>query len=267
MKTPGGRLSDLKTAALVLCQHPESLGVIDQVFGQHNIDTVTATTSWAARKLMHEKTLDLLLADFDEPEAAETVDAWCARGPNSSKVVIALGTSSETLHRARQKHSHFVMQKPLNGLVMVRTLKICLSALMKKRRAETRMVANLPALAILRQENGKTKDFPLTLIDISQGGACVKSVAPLPLQKPLDLAFRLDTPGPLLQLTGKIMWTESNGFSGMRFTQVPPNVARSLAAWMTAIDANDPSVDKVVEVVATQEQLQSQGHGRYLHRI
>jgi CheY-like chemotaxis protein len=260
-------VSDLRTTALVLCNHPESLAVIDQVFGQQNIHTHIAASNWAARKTMQEKSLDLLVVDFDEPEAAETVDSWCARGPNASKVVIVLGTSSDTLRRARQKHSHFVMQKPLNGLVMVRTLKICFSVLMKKRRAEVRMVANLPALAVLRQENGATKDFPLTLIDVSQGGACVKSVAPLPQQKSLDIAFRLSTPGPLLQLTGKVVWTEANGFSGVRFTQIPPAVAKSLAAWMVNIETQDSSSDSVLEVITTQEKLQSQGHVRSPHRI
>ena len=252
-------MSDSGTTALILCAHPESQTTIDHVFGQHNIKSHIALTSWAARKMMMEREFDLMIVDFDEPEAAEMVDAWCQRGPNSSKVVIVMGTSSETLKLARQKHCHFVMQKPLNGLVIVRTLKIAFSVLMKKRRADIRQTANVKTLAILRDGNA-TKDFPLTLVDISMGGACVKSNALLPLQKQLDLAFRLEEGGELIQLTGKVVWCEPNGFAGVRFTAVPPKAAKALNRWMDSSD-----LAGVVPVVTSQEQ--SQGQVRAVYRI
>jgi PilZ domain len=262
MKNTGGNLSDSTTTALVLCTDTESQATIEHVFGQHRISAHVALTSWAARKVMMEKEFDVLVVDFDEPEASEVVDSWCTRGPNASKVVMVLGTSSETLKLARQKHSHFVMQKPLNGLVMVRTLKIAFSVLMKKRRAEVRLVANLHALGIFQQANGPNKDVPLTLVDISQGGACVKSLGPLPVQKHLDLAFRLSLSGELIQLAGKVVWSEPNGFSGIRFTSVPTKAAKLLNAW---VETNDATADSVVQVVPPQ--IQSQGHGRSPHRI
>jgi len=65
--------------------------------------------SVASLEALKEKDFDLLALDFGEPGATGLMDAWISRGPNSSKVAIALARHGELLRAAQQKFAHFVL--------------------------------------------------------------------------------------------------------------------------------------------------------------
>jgi protein TonB len=79
------------------------------------------------------------------------------------------------------------------------------------------------------------------LMDISLGGARVKSVAPL--RRDTEVPLRIDIPERLepLRCLGRVVWSKPNGAAGLRFTNLPDEQKAGLAAWIDELrDAAGP---------------------------
>lgn len=70
------------------------------------------------------------------------------------------------------------------------------------------------------------------LIDVSMGGARVKSVAPL--RRDTELPLRIDVPERLepLRCLARVVWSKPNGAAGLRFTNLPDDQKAVLSGWI-----------------------------------
>jgi len=248
------------TSALVLCSDPDPSRVLDQAFEQFKIKPQICLTSWAVQKELQEKDFDMLALDFDEPEAGAALDAWTRRGPNSSKVVIAFAQNSQAMKLEHRKYAHFYMQKPLTQWLLIKTLKVACGVVLKKRRATYRCTVNLKAQATLALPGSREqKSQTVHMLDISQGGSCLKAETVLPRGADVVLAFRLPESDDLIHASGKVVWGERTGLTGVQFTNIPNKELHQLGAWL---DEKDPNAVKVTLVDNPNEVRNEAGRGR-----
>jgi len=193
---------------------------------------------------LKEKTYDLLTLDFDEPGAVTLMEAWLCRGPNASKVSVAFAGQSEMLRQAQQRSAHFVVQKPLDKRLLSKTLKIAYSMILKKRRADYRYSVSIKADAITIDEDGTERKLKnAMLLDISQGGICLKADAIINKKATVNLAFHLPETQDLIHATGKFTSGDPGGVVGVKFSFVPASELKKLQTWL---DARNPLTPKVV---------------------
>lgn len=248
------------TSALVLCSDPEASKVLDQAFAQFKIKPQIRLTSWAVQKELQEKDFDMLALDFDEPEASVAMEAWSRRGPNSSKVVIAFSQNAQTMKLEHRKYAHFYMQKPLTQWLLVKTLKVACGVVLKKRRATYRCTVNMKAQATLVLPGTREhKTQTVHMLDISQGGSCLKAEGVLPRGADVVLAFRLPETDDLIHASGKVVWGERTGMTGVQFTSIPNKELHRLGAWL---DEKDPNALKVTLVDNPNEVRENSSRGQ-----
>jgi CheY-like chemotaxis protein len=239
-------MESANTSALVLCSDQESSAVLDQALAQFKITPQTCLTGWAVQKVLKEKDFDILVLDFDEAEAGAALDAWSSRGPNSSKVVIAFARNSQAMKQEHRRYAHFYLQKPLTQWLLVKTLKVACGVVLKKRRATFRCTINLKSqISVALPGSVKPNQHTVTMVDVSNGGSCVRSDANLTRGSVVTLSFRLPETEDLIQATGKVVWSERNGLTGIQFTTVPNKQQHQLGAWL---DERDPNAIKVTVV-------------------
>jgi hypothetical protein len=214
--------------------------------GESAITFELCSTSSAALDALKEKDFDLLALDFGEPEATALMDAWTNRGPNSSKVAIALARQGELLRAAQQKFAHFVLQKPLDKRLASKTLKVAYNMILKHRRADYRYSVNVKAEATAIDDDGSEQKLKnVVLLDISQGGACLKVDALMNRKVTVHLSFHLPETHDLIHATGKFTWNEPGGIVGLKFSSIPAAELKKLQTWL---DARNPLPPKAAAI-------------------
>jgi hypothetical protein len=249
--------------ALLLCTDAQSLDTIGRLFSESTITSESCLTSGAALEALKEKDFDLLALDFDEPGAGALMEAWTCRGPNASKVAIAFACQGETLRQAQRKSAQFAVQKPLDKQLMSKTLKVAYDMVLKKRRAAYRYSVCIKADAITIEEDGTERKLknPM-LLDISEGGLCLKADAVISKKATVTLTFHLPETHDLIHVTGKFTPSEPGGVVGVKFSFVPAPELKKLQTWL---DARNPLTPKV-KVVQNPYQVR-EGQGRSDFRV
>jgi len=68
---------------------------------------------------------------------------------------------------------------------------------------------------------------------VSCGGVCVQSAYQLPkISGTLSIRFRLPECSTLIEVTGRIVWTDRDGTVGIRFTNAPQHSQIAVNQWL-----------------------------------
>jgi hypothetical protein len=103
-----------------------------------------------------------------------------------------------------------------------------------ERRHSLRQKVNTPAFASF---DGVTGGM---ILDLSEEGMAMKSLAPLVAHSILPLHLSLGEPEAYLETTGYVAWADALGRAGVRFSDLPDNARARLRDWLTQ-NAGTPS--------------------------
>lgn len=103
-----------------------------------------------------------------------------------------------------------------------------------ERRHSLRQRVNTPAFASF---DGVTGGM---ILDLSEEGMAMKSLAPLVAHSILPLHLSLGEPEAYLETTGYVAWADALGRAGVRFSDLPDNARTRLRDWLTQ-NAGAPS--------------------------
>ena len=221
-------MDDSSVNALLFCNDAQLLCTVDRVFNDGGVLTDVCLGYEAVKETLKNDHFDLLAIDLDEPEAAPVIDLWTQSNP--SKVVIAFALQVQTMRQA-QRRIHFTLQKPLGASLLSRTLKAARGTLLQKRRSAPRHPVNIPAKVCVVQNGVKQPRFREMLLDLSAGGICMKTEPAVPHGATVEIEFVVPGTKSIVHARGTVMWSESTGVSGVKFTFIPPAEQATLRAW------------------------------------
>ena len=127
-----------------------------------------------------------------------------------------------------------------------------------ERRHSLRQKVNTPAFASF---DGVTGGM---ILDLSEEGMAMKSLAPLVAHSILPLHLSLGEPEAYLETTGYVAWADALGRAGVRFSDLPDKARARLREWLTN-NAGAPSWKAprwVVQDSAFRNTLPSRGEAR-----
>ena len=104
----------------------------------------------------------------------------------------------------------------------------------RERRRAVRNAVHTPAYASL---NGSAQAVSLELceiLNISESGTCIQAPGPMKVNRLLPLALDLSATGDRIYTTGHVVWSESCGRAGIRFSELPENSLLQLRRWLQA---------------------------------
>jgi hypothetical protein len=217
--------------ALLFCNDAQLLCSVDRVFNDFGVLTDVCLSLDGVKEALQGDTFDLLAIDLDEPEAAAVIKLWGNREAKSSKVVIAFASKVETMRQVRGR-VHFMVQKPLSTSLLGRTLKAAKGTLIQKRRAAPRHAVQMPAKISMVLSNGSKQPlFREMLLDLSQGGFCMKTEPPVPMGTTVEIEFVIPGTSNIVHGKGTVMWSEPTGVAGVKFISIPSSEMAKLKAW------------------------------------
>jgi hypothetical protein len=229
-------------SALILSTDMNPAHIFDRVFDECHIVPETRATSGAAQEALRQNDYDLLFVDFDEAEALPLLEAWNRRGPNASRVAIAVSARPEFLTLAQLYEARMVLQKPLRRAVLDKTVKMATEIVMQKRRASYRHSVLIKCSGTAHDATREWKLENVVLLDISRNGLCMKTPASIAADAKIDLSFLLPETSHFVHVTGRVVRSEPNGVAGVYFAAASQQDRVKLESWL---DARDPMVETV----------------------
>jgi PilZ domain len=221
-------MNDSSVNALLFCNDAQLLCTVDRVFTDGGVLTDVCLGYEGVKESLKKDNFDLLAIDLDEPEAAPVIDLWTLNNP--TKVVIAFALQVQTMRQA-QRRIHFTLQKPLSASLLGRTLKAARGTLLQKRRSAPRHPVKISAKVCVVQNSARQPRFREMLLDLSAGGVCMKTEPAVPTGANVEIEFAVPGSKSMVHAKGTVMWSESTGVSGVKFTFIPPAELAMLKAW------------------------------------
>jgi len=220
--------------ALLLCNDDQALDVIDRTFEEYSVSTYICMGGESAQTPASQKKFDLLMLDFDEPEAVQLVDFRAVDLWGYPSVVIAIASNPAAVkQQALGKRVHFVLQKPFTPELLGRTLKACYSLIVNEKRTALRHDVLIPAEANFLENNSKNPLENASVQDISLTGICLRTDTVVPKDATVFVDFVLPESQHTTSVIGKVMWSDNKGRAGVQFRFIPPLEQERLRGWLS----------------------------------
>jgi DNA-binding NtrC family response regulator len=155
-------------------------------------------------------------ADLDQVEKRAILHALEDSGGNQGKAAEALGISRRTLIRKLKVYREAGLEDASGSL-----------SLSQQRYYRTQL-----ELPIKMKYAGE--QFDAVLLNVSAGGAGVRTERPLKSGAPVALVFPIpgsNTETPV-ELPGRVTWTNKSGQYGIQFSEIAPSLRTSLQRWL-----------------------------------
>ena len=157
-------------------------------------------------------------SDLDQVEKHAILHALEESGGNQGKAAEALGISRRTLIRKLKIYREAGLEDASGSLSL-------------NQQRYYRAQLELPIKTKYAGEQ-----FDAVLLNISAGGAGVRTEKPLKSGAPVALVFPIpgsNTQAPV-ELPGRVTWTNKSGQYGIQFAEIPPALRTSLQRWLRA---------------------------------
>jgi GAF domain/PilZ domain/Sel1 repeat len=101
-----------------------------------------------------------------------------------------------------------------------------------ERRRSTRLVVHSPAYASLNgSPSAKSRDLN-EILDITEDGASIQTSSPLEVDRNLNLSLDLSETKTRINAIGRVIWSNSAGRAGIRFSKLSGPTLRQLKEWL-----------------------------------
>jgi transcriptional regulator with PAS, ATPase and Fis domain len=154
--------------------------------------------------------------NLDQVERQMIMQALEKSGGNQGKAAEALGISRRTLIRKLKIYRQSSAEAPAGTLSL-------------DQQEYFRAHLDLP----VRVRHGK-EEFAAALLNLSMGGAGLKTEKTLKLGAPISFSFSVPGTKVAADISGRVAWSNKEGHVGIQFKDFPPSVRTSLQRWLRA---------------------------------
>jgi CheY-like chemotaxis protein len=182
---------------------------------------------------IQQQKFDAIILDFDDPKAAGDVLEQ-ARNLGSAALSIALVADATKVRDILSGGAHFVLYKPVSEDGAKAGLRAAAALLSRERRRAFRVPVQAPVQITLPD----TRKVDGILLDLSETGMDVLTAEAQTTGSLLAFQFQLPDGAVQVEAHGQVAWANPNGQTGVRFLDVPQEVAAGLQVWLKAAAAN-----------------------------
>jgi ActR/RegA family two-component response regulator len=229
--------------ALLLCQEDTTIRFITRVFKDLGVDVEACCDQRAATRKLGTKKFDAIVAD-DAVEGASILleSAHCLPTCRKSvRIILAGGAAS--LGTASQAGTQIVLYKPLSLERVRHGLRAVRNLMAQERRGGFKRVrvefeANV--------SYGKVVNRLVSVEDLSDSGAAIRSDNPWPASARLGFECTLPDSNEVIKAKAEIVWQDTLGGVGIRFLDMPAQARKRLVEWL----ASESNLDSLPESVS-----------------
>ena len=220
----------MRLKSLLFSQNQDTVRVLTRVLEELDIAVELCTDAQSAVRKLTKQHCHAVIVDADDERAAIVVVQTAKAAPASERpLVVVLADTQTRLRLGFDLGAHITLYKPISfdrvrhSLCAVRNLMF-----RERRRASRRIPVHIPATA--RLEGGTA--VPAFMSDLSEEGALLRWVRPLPASHFLTVDFLLPDTSNLIRARAEIVWQDAQGQSGLRFSHLQGVARRALVEWL-----------------------------------
>jgi DNA-binding response OmpR family regulator len=220
-------------SALVICNDPSMVGMAHKALEEQGMAVKVAQTATAADLLLQKNRFDLALFDNDVPGAMQLAGA--EEQGNFPKMVFAMVQRAKAVEMYGRR-VHFIVQKPFTADLLSRSLRAAFGVMLRERRAAFRHIVDLTATSCVAIKDKETKNLGMAVIvDISETGLCLQTREVLQQGTEVQVTIPLPDGKEPIEAQGTVVWNQSTGKSGIKFTRMAMVEKQKLSAWLDSM--------------------------------
>ncbi len=215
--------------ALLLCTDASAVQTVTRVFKDLGVEVETSTNLEAAIDQITAHKFDAIMVDDQVEGSSLVLESSRQLGTCQKSVRIVLADTPTSIGAAFQTGTQIVLYKPLSpervrhGLRAVRNLMA-----QERRRGSKRVQIEVAA----KLNYGRGHNIAVTIEDLSDSGAAVRSVGRLPGSPHFTFECTLpDAPEPL-KAKAEFVWRAEGGMCGIHFTDMSASSRKALLEWI-----------------------------------
>jgi hypothetical protein len=211
---------------MLLCTNRSAVQTVTRVFKDLEVEVETSANLAAAIDQITAHKFDAIMVD-DEVEGSTLVlenSRKLATCQKSVRIVLA-----DTPGSALRTGTQIVIYKPLtpervrHGLRAVRNLMA-----QERRRGSKRVEVKIAA----KLNYGRGQNIAVTVEDLSDSGAAVRSGSRLPVAEHFIFECSLPDASEVLRAKAEFVWRDAGGMCGIRFSDMSASSRKALLEWI-----------------------------------
>jgi CheY-like chemotaxis protein len=202
----------------------QEVSVLECVLNGLHIDVQVESEPDVAWQKFVKSKVDAVIVDYDDAGSRAFVEKLQTAG--TAPVVIASGSNSR--HQLDASGATFIVAKPISVERAVHTLSAARNMIVNERLRYHRQALDLPVTITLESGKGAKGE----IINLSQGGAKLRSNKVLSSLETIAMRFTLPGAPSDSKIAGKVTWADEEGFAGIRFVDLDSNARRQLQLWV-----------------------------------
>jgi CheY-like chemotaxis protein len=202
--------------SLVLCRDPDVLRTLCPLLFEMNMGVEICLGSNGASRMVRKRKFDAIIVECDKDGGGLAVlQQLRADSPNQSTIAVGVVDDYKLMKEAFATGANFVLSKPISIEDASRILRFTKGMI-------SRMVRRFLRVAVhhLSHVDFDGMKDPAFLLDVSEGGIAIQSLAPMQHGKVVGLSFQLPGTSHKVGATAKVVWNDPSGRIGMEFEQI-----------------------------------------------
>ncbi len=223
--------------SLVLCRDPDVLRTLCPLLFEMNMGVEICLGSSGATRMVRKRKFDAIIVECDnEGNGLEVLQELRSTSPNQDTITVGVVDDYKVMKAAFATGANFVLSKPISTEDASRILRFTKGLI-------GRMVRRFLRIAVhhLSHVNIGGMTDPAFILDLSEGGIAIQSLAPMQDEQVVTLSFQM--PGTLhtIKTTAKVVWTDASGRIGMEFQELGDQDRKRLKLWVEEKLKNSPT--------------------------
>jgi CheY-like chemotaxis protein len=214
--------------SLVLCRDPEVLRTLCPLLFDMEIGVEICLGSGGASRILHKRKFDAVIVECErDGNGLELLQELRADTPNQNTITVGIVDDYEQMKAAFATGANFVLSKPISSEDASRILRFTRGII-------TRMVRRFLRVAVHRLAHLNVEGMldPAFILDLSEGGLAMQSLAAMHPGNRVGISFFLPGTETEVEGTGLVVWADPSGRTGLEFTELPDEQRAALKQWV-----------------------------------
>lgn len=181
-----------------------------------------------AARMVRKRKFDAIIVECDKDGVGlDVLQEVRADSLNQGTIAVGVVDDYEVMKEAFATGANFVLSKPVSPEDASRILQFTKGMIGRMVRRFLRVAVH----HLSHVEIGGMND-PAFILDLSEGGIAIQSLAPIQYGESIQLRFQLPGTQHQIQAMARVVWTDATGRIGMEFDEVSTAHREQLKTWV-----------------------------------
>jgi hypothetical protein len=212
---------------LLLSNDSEVQRVVNRVSDNLGMSLESLPSVWEGVERLRKWRFDAVILDSEENELREILREIRKGKRNRTCIALAI-VKDPNSGAAFTMGATFVLAKPVGMERFSRLMHAAHSLIVRQRLRYHRHSVQIPA----KLDFGSVRDFPVTITNLSEGGAEIVVEGPVVINGAMRMRFTLPESVFLIDGKGELVWADAQGRAGIRFVHPLTRGNQPLRQWL-----------------------------------